>query len=722
MNHGKKIRTVISIALMIFILISLVTPSFAETLQSEVIPPFELTASQATKIARVTGATPEGETLPNPNQTHTNYELYGTDLGVIWDATTDPNEKKAMVVFGDSFGEGWIGSGGGGTDWRSNVLAITEDTDLSDGLTFSSMITEENNDSYAKEIIHSVHDTSGNGDFTTIPTAGVSVGSRHYIHYMQIKNWGPPGRWETNFSEIAYSDDDGENWTNSGVKWDGTSNFAMAAFVEDGGYVYMFGTKSGRFDSLHLARVAEDDMLIKENYEYWDGSGWAQDDEASAVKIVEGPISELSVMYNSYYDKWIMTYLNENRAAIVMRSSSSLTDSWSAETEIAKGSEFPAPYGAFIHPWTNDGKDLYFVMTQWFPYNVFLMHSILDVGEPVDNLIADPSFEQQTSGTISEPWVLESGNGGIDLNSSSTRSGDNNVWLRNSSGWNSITQSVSVEEYTEYRLVGFVKTSPSNNGGYFGVRGEAGNILKETKFERHDNYTKLAVQFNSGSNTSVTVFTGMWPNGDTWVQLDDYMLLPVDTTPPIITLNGDETIEVPLGGSFTDEGATAADNLDGDLSHKIEVSGTVDTNIIGIYTLTYNVTDADGNDATPVRRTIIVSGDEYTISNESFRDMEGNTLNNLTKKGFVLASADIRNNTSEPNPVTFVVVLYNKKGEIENLSGVTNEIISGATETFTGGFKLSGDNSGYYVEVFVADSLTGLQPLSNVEILEQQKP
>jgi hypothetical protein len=97
-------------------------------------------------------------------------------------------------------------------------------------------------------------------------------------------------------------------------------------------------------------------------------------------------------------------------------------------------------------------------------------------------------------------------------------------------------------------------------------------------------------------------------------------------------------------------------------------------------------------------------------------------LNNLPKKGFVLASADIRNNTSEPNPVTFVVVLYNKKGEIENLSGVTNEIISGATETFTGGFKLSGDNSGYYVEVFVADSLTGLQPLSNVEILEQQKP
>lgn len=359
----KKRRFLSAILLMVMI-IPLSSPTFANETQSEVTEPFELTASKAKKIARVTGATLEGETIPNPNQTHTNYGLTATDLGVIWNATTDPNKKKVMIAFGDSYDDGWGGFGGGGDPegWRGNVLAISEDTNLSDGLTFSSMITEENNDSYAKEIIYSEHDTSGNGDWTAIPTAGVSVGTRHFIHYMQIKNWGENGRWNTNFSEIAYSDDEGQNWTKSGVKWDATSKFAQAAYLKKDGYVYMFGTPAGRFDNAYLARVAEKDILVKERYEYWNGSGWTEGDESAAAAVVDAPVSELSVVYNSYYDKYIMMYLNENRYAMVIRSSSSLTEGWSAETEVATGAEFPGLYGGYIHPWTNDGKDLYFLV------------------------------------------------------------------------------------------------------------------------------------------------------------------------------------------------------------------------------------------------------------------------------------------------------------------------------------------------------------------------
>ncbi|MBD0379472.1 DUF4185 domain-containing protein [Paenibacillus sp. WST5] len=696
-------------------MISLATPSFADTPQAAAATPFELTASKAVKIARVTGATKAGETVPNPNQTHTNYALNATDLGIMWDASTDPSSTKIMVAFGDSYDSGWGGFGGGGNaaGWRSNLLAISNDTDLSDGLTFSSMITDENRMNYAKEIISSAHDTSGSGDFTAIPTAGISVGTRHYIHYMQIKNWGANGRWNTNFSEIAYSDDEGKNWTKSGVKWGSTSKFAQAAYIKESGYVYMFGTPAGRFDSAYLARAAEADMLNRANYEYWDGSGWAKENEAAAVAVVDVPISELSVAYNSYYKKWIMTYLNENRAAIVMRSSSSLTGPWSAETEIVTGAEFPGLYGGFIHPWTNDGKDLYFLMSEWGPYNVFLMHSTLEVGTPTHNLIADPSFEKQTTGIISMPWVLEAGNGGIDQTFLS-RSGSNNVWLRNATGWNAIKQTIAVTANTEYKLTAFVKTSQNNNAGYFGVRGSAGDILKETKFERHDNYSPLSVRFNSGNNTNITVFTGMHANGDTWVQADDYLLLPVDTTPPVITLQGDAMIEVPLGGTFTDAGATATDNEDGDLSHKIVVTGTVNTSIIGTYPLTYNVSDADGNAAIPVTRTVNVKGQAYTVSHAAFKGIDGSTLHTMPKKGFVTASADIRNNTDTANSVTLVVALYNKKGEIENVSGLSKAITPGTTETFSGGFMLPGDNSGYYVDVFVADSLTDMQPISNV--------
>jgi hypothetical protein len=64
------------------------------------------------------------------------------------------------------------------------------------------------------------------------------------------------------------------------------------------------------------------------------------------------------------------------------------------------------------------------------------------------------------------------------------------------------------------------------------------------------------------------------------------------------------TIEV--GSTFTDPGATALDVGDGDLTSSIVVSGSVDTSTLGTYTLTYNVSDASGNAAVPVRRKVIV--------------------------------------------------------------------------------------------------------------------
>ncbi len=724
MLNNTKRRSIVSILLIFVVMVSLSLQSYADTTtkSTDTTDPFELTATKAKRVARVTGKTLEGETIPNPNQTATKYGLTATDLGIIWDATTDPNDKKMMVAFGDSYDEGWGGFGGGGDGkgWRSNLLAISKDADPSDGLSFSSMITDTSKPNYAKEIIHSDHITDGNSDFTAIPTAGVTAGNRHFIHYMQIKNWGANGRWNTNFSEVAYSDDEGQTWTKSGVKWGATSKFAQAAYVKEGGYIYMFGTPAGRFDNAYLARVSEADMLNKAKYEYWDGSKWVVNNEAAAVAVVDAPVSELSVSYNSYYKKWIMVYLNENRYAIVMRSSSELTGGWSAETEIATGEEYPGLYGGFIYPWKNDGKDLYFLMSEWGPYNVVLMHTTLEKGTPSPNLVADPSFEKQTSGTISAPWILEGGKGGIDKATGTSKAGSNNVYVRNDTGWNGIKQNISVSPNTEYVLSGYVKTSQNNNAGYFGVRAADGKIIKEQPFGRNDNYTKQTVRFNSGDNTSVTLFTGMWANGDTWVQADDYMLVPVDTTPPTITLKGDETIDLSLGDAFTDPGATASDSQDGDLSDKIEVAGKVDPNIIGRYSLTYNVKDSDGNAAKSVTRTVNVTGEDYTVSHVAFKGSDGSSLTKLPKKGFISASAEIRNNTSEAKEISLVVALYNKKGEVENLSGVTKALPSGSKETITGGFNMPGNNSGYHVEIFVADSLTGLKPLSNIARLEQK--
>lgn len=77
-----------------------------------------------------------------------------------------------------------------------------------------------------------------------------------------------------------------------------------------------------------------------------------------------------------------------------------------------------------------------------------------------------------------------------------------------------------------------------------------------------------------------------------------------DTTPPVITLNGESVIELLVGEVFEDPGATATDNRDANVV--VTITGNVDTSVVGEYTLRYSATDSDGNSATPVTRTINV--------------------------------------------------------------------------------------------------------------------
>ena len=81
----------------------------------------------------------------------------------------------------------------------------------------------------------------------------------------------------------------------------------------------------------------------------------------------------------------------------------------------------------------------------------------------------------------------------------------------------------------------------------------------------------------------------------------------VDTTAPEITLIGASPLEVEHGSTFTDPGATASDGVDGALSASIAVGGdTVDTDTLGDYTITYDVSDAAGNAAETVTRIVRV--------------------------------------------------------------------------------------------------------------------
>ena len=81
----------------------------------------------------------------------------------------------------------------------------------------------------------------------------------------------------------------------------------------------------------------------------------------------------------------------------------------------------------------------------------------------------------------------------------------------------------------------------------------------------------------------------------------------VDTTAPVITILGSNPVNIQVGSVYNDAGATAADTLDGDLSSSITVVNNVDANTVGTYTVTYDVTDSAGNQATQAVRTVNVN-------------------------------------------------------------------------------------------------------------------
>jgi len=80
-----------------------------------------------------------------------------------------------------------------------------------------------------------------------------------------------------------------------------------------------------------------------------------------------------------------------------------------------------------------------------------------------------------------------------------------------------------------------------------------------------------------------------------------------DTTPPLITLKGDNPYNLTLNTTYNEPGYTALDNKDGDITSKVRISWApaLNQNLTGKYVCTYVVNDAAGNMDT-ARRTVNV--------------------------------------------------------------------------------------------------------------------
>jgi autotransporter-associated beta strand protein len=133
--------------------------------------------------------------------------------------------------------------------------------------------------------------------------------------------------------------------------------------------------------------------------------------------------------------------------------------------------------------------------------------------------------------------------------------------------------------------------------------------------ECHGGFTDPGATVTDACDTAVTLSTNGTVNADvlgaytlTYSSTDadgnahsiTRVVTVVDSAPPSITVTGgDQTIE--CHGGFTDAGATATDLCQGDVTSSIGVTGNVNADTLGIYTLTYTVTDASSNNATAYR-------------------------------------------------------------------------------------------------------------------------
>ena len=393
----------------------------------------------STPVGWVTGQ--RNGAYPGATWTQTNNtswaNVYGTDVGLMW---FNPDNGLTQLAFGDTFsGPNMSGN------WRSNVLLLSSDTQLYNGL---SLI----NTGPAYQFIPAARNQVFfiGSETTNIPTSAIYANANNYVSYMSVKSWDTPGRWTTNYSAVSMYDPATDKWvlqpsTVRSAGWfrsstpyrAGDQNFQQMAYVLEpdskvspGGtqYLYAFGTPAGRAGSAFLSRVPQGSVTYLSKYEYWDGSTWVTDKPAVAAPVLGdspnsaglfgfvrdiannpnffggwfaglvgaktgGNVSEMSVQYNQYLDKYVALYGN-GANNVILRTADTPEGPWSDPVTIATSLTYPGLYAPMIHPLSGTGQltdatgnpdtsTLYWNMSIWGNYNVVLMKTDLTPLKPV---------------------------------------------------------------------------------------------------------------------------------------------------------------------------------------------------------------------------------------------------------------------------------------------------------------------------------------------------
>ena len=180
-------------------------------------------------------------------------------------------------------------------------------------------------------------------------------------------------------------------------------------------------------------------------------------------------------------------------------------------------------------------------------------------------------------------------------------------------------------------------------------------------------------------------------------------LKELDKVAPVITLKGQKNITITIGDNYIEPGATAVDNYDGNVN--VSISGTVNTQKAGTYTITYTAVDSVGNKATTTRTVQVVDGiksiemaTEPTVKKYEYEQAINLNISNLNINGANIL-VKMKSGTN-----------YTKK--VESSMIFTNDVLSTpGTKTITVTYQ--GKTTSFVIQI--------LKPISTLQVNENDR-
>lgn len=309
----------------------------------------------------------------------------GTDLGIPFELP----DGRMMLLYGDTFaGQNMTGY------WNSNFMAISSDFTLNDGLTFDEVITNDRGMilpfAQGKHQQGSVENIGS--EVTKIPTGGISIGNDVYIFYMSIRYWGVAGSWLVSYSQCLKAKD------NTYTVWEEVpflkreeDELFYAGQIypfnnpQDKENIYFLSIPGGRNHGAVMFRVNKDNFENRDEYEYLvSNDTWVKGDEGmkklneKPYFIVDPSVSEPSIMYSTYLNKWVVSTLRGS--SLILATSDKVTGPYKEVYSYLNSADYIGIYGGFVHEKYTDsnGQRIYIQLSQWTPiYNTSLVEVVL---------------------------------------------------------------------------------------------------------------------------------------------------------------------------------------------------------------------------------------------------------------------------------------------------------------------------------------------------------